>query len=111
MEKLANIFERTMLDWVLDISLPVICIESVLGLVRQEAKRKVPLDMCPKCREETDGEQSRAVCDRCDARFHWSCVSRSQLPEIKGDWFCPHCIKRRSVGDVHPCVGRKVIAT
>lgn len=90
LDKLSFVFERLLLDWVLDVALP----ESKIGPTR-----------CSGCSEL--GHELYRSCDRCDAAYHFECMD----PPIYGnpkDWFCPNCVEERWVQDVHPCIGKQV---
>jgi PHD-finger len=135
-DKLSAVFERLVLDWLVDPAAPplaaldddVCCRCGVHH--RQPAAAADPMAAAAAAataaaaaalggaaaaaaeqqREAavTAAEGLLLMCDRCDLKYHLECLELPAVPD--GDWFCAHCVQERSLRDVDPLIGTTLTA-
>ncbi|CAM9994119.1 unnamed protein product, partial [Discosporangium mesarthrocarpum] len=80
-EKLGCVFERLLMDWVLDPKAPPV--------------KELDDDLCRSCLDHSSdhADDLQLMCDRCDAKYHLKCLGMYSVPA--GDWFCIGCVGER----------------
>jgi PHD-finger len=134
-EKLSAVFERLVLDWLVDPEAPPLAALDDDVCCRCGVHHRQPISTDPMTaaaaaataaaaaalggaaaaaaeqREAaaTAAEALLLMCDRCDLKYHLECLELPAVPE--GDWFCAHCVQERSLRDVDPLIGTALSAT
>jgi hypothetical protein len=52
-----------------------------------------PPEVCVKCHQDNDEDDSLLECDKCDSPCHLGCLDPPLDAVPDGEWFCPGCLE------------------